>query len=1852
MKAETTARIEQYRNELPRKREKIFAAAMMLAIAIISAASATYAWITLSASPEVTSIDTTVAANGSLEIAMANGTGAAPGRSAAGDSTGKDSNVVRANTTWGNLVNLSDPSYGLANVVLRPAALNSTTGLLTNPLYGVEYGDDGRVTGTVNGDDFAYTYYDPGATTAGGMFLVDLKGEHLGVRAISTVKYENLEGAEQMNELLKAANSSLTTAKTNYAKITDETKEPGKSYINSLQGLIQVYAQNVIDKKSTSTLDVTMYVPDLYEMVQDVYDNVMLKTGESYVHMANLYDVLTENKHNGEWFVGTNALEELITAYNRGDKQLEGFIKAAVGFKQFVTDYQAFQTYLKKGAKDDFSDLTTDQQKKSLAYWAYQAQSGSTVYWSNINTQINWLCDISTATVDGYTLSGLSNMNTAMKVLKGANPHSAVLHKGVIQRLEKRLGQHMKPKITITVDPAGLGTIGALAGKQTLDAIVTTDAGDPYDAPTDIEAIKKLNTGSFRGDTATAEDTHALAVDLWLRTNAGASATVTATTENGTDTDGKSYTKTTEPLRAYLTLEGKVRIQEVSERATIKAPDGNTYDAFTGTGTVEGQKVEVVAYQKNGKYYYIDDGNVETEIPSEWNLSYTPKMDTREVVVGYDGVNRVWSDTQMAPYEVEGATSTTQGGGSCYTFYASTEADQKRFLDLLGSMRVAFIDGDGNLIGAATMDTEHYYAENGKVTVPLALDKTSAVKLGVDKDGDAVYGLMPLVKNAATRVTAIVYLDGQKLTNQMVLASGDIQGNLNVQFGSCTAYKITTVTQTGEKDSEGNPITTTTVEYTQEGSANEPIENEPVMTETIKVSATLTGSTDVDFDPDKPHSVGVNVKVEGSADPRNVYVRFIRAISSTQGVQQDIVTLSGNGADWTGTMTFDKPGNYVLRTVWVNGVEYDLSHDPLTVAVKGASVSSLTCDAITSGSFARIMQSGSSFKTNMTLGFTTSKQTPSRVNGIFMDEDGRQVNVPFYLEGGNWKGTATFYTSGVYTMRYVEIDGEQFEISENLQPTLELQLGLKSGTRISASAETQQKLLDMAPAGMTVTPTRFVLDPSKGGKDGVTLTVTTKLYDNTGAEIKGLSGVSIYYSRVGSVTGGLDADLTWNASSNAYVGEFHIGTAGTFRFSKIVITQASDVSTITAATADTNSIQVMPPDDAQYMQGDLHTARYQYAPNKDARMTVAIAYSSAAAEVKAVIAAANGAEYTVQGALGVEDTAHMTDGITSINLWNFELPKEESTGLQEGRWTLKAITLYGVYYDGRYYDEETGVTVDVAAENITTKVVNNIVVTLSGNSQNFTGYFMDDHKVNDFTVTVADYEGQAIEAITVDNVKVSYTRGQVSLDTYGYTSDAPSPQITGTGSPKNGSATEYHISEMNFQMAGAYKSAEVTLTINGVSGTAGKVNGVVLKYMVNGKASDTCPQFDVKWTAPNVTVTGVSPGTSEKLTIGASGYNYEDNVWNYFEDHLLTVYSYYTRTTALGQHQCKLSEATLKITNAGSRVSKAEITYSWTSNGGTWKNSWTFNSDKSTDTSTIGAGDNEWWGSYGSRRDITGTVSLATGEKIAYSFAGGLTISTIKMTCDGKDYIVKLSEPLVIRQASATLPASLKYEANSDFPEFSVSGYTSIGGTGVPVTVTLPNSDQKITHTEIVNVDGGSTPVKTETQKFYVLESDNIDALKKEDAGKGKTQTRTQKLKEYTRTIQTDTVKATQETYEVTYQLDGWTIYARTYKEGVGTWNSQGTFKKAGSTFTGNGVYKAVPHFKVVEKVLKSSNPQELQRITTTDVFTTTVSRSQTRSAKGWGVYWWGDWSNWNAYAAATIQDKSYVLSNPKIEWK
>ena len=49
-----------------------------------------------------------------------------------------------------------------------------------------------------------------------------------------------------------------------------------------------------------------------------------------------------------------------------------------------------------------------------------------------------------------------------------------------------------------------------------------------------------------------------------------------------------------------------------------------------------------------------------------------------------------------------------------------------------------------------------------------------------DEQGVEQIGLMPLVQNEATWITAIIYLNGRDLKNENVLAAGEIQGRLNI----------------------------------------------------------------------------------------------------------------------------------------------------------------------------------------------------------------------------------------------------------------------------------------------------------------------------------------------------------------------------------------------------------------------------------------------------------------------------------------------------------------------------------------------------------------------------------------------------------------------------------------------------------------------------------------------------------------------------------------------------------------------------------------------------------------------------------------------------------------------------------------------------------------------------------------------------------------------------------------------------------------------------------------------------------------------------------------------------------------
>lgn len=145
-----------------------------------------------------------------------------------------------------------------------------------------------------------------------------------------------------------------------------------------------------------------------------------------------------------------------------------------------------------------------------------------------------------------------------------------------------------------------------------------------------------------------------------------------------------------------------------------------------------------------------------------------------------DGVQRVYTD----------ATNTeTMGGGSTMTFEAAKIDGAAVLQDvqvqrLMEAIRVVFFNPDtGDIYGYAIPGD--FTVEGGKTTGKLVL-QTATLENGklsfTPKTGD---DLMDLQQNTATKISVLVYLDGDTVDNSMVAnAAESITGSLNLQFKS------------------------------------------------------------------------------------------------------------------------------------------------------------------------------------------------------------------------------------------------------------------------------------------------------------------------------------------------------------------------------------------------------------------------------------------------------------------------------------------------------------------------------------------------------------------------------------------------------------------------------------------------------------------------------------------------------------------------------------------------------------------------------------------------------------------------------------------------------------------------------------------------------------------------------------------------------------------------------------------------------------------------------------------------------------------------------------------------------------
>ncbi len=1606
---ETKRRIQELTKALPHMREKVAAVAVLFVLSLTLMVSVSYAWYTLSMKPELGGVNTTVSANGNLEIALSDLDGKEPEPSGVDDSFGANGQTVHgANTTWGNLINISN-GYGLESLVLRPAKFDSQS---MTYLSSALYGSDGRVEGTAS--NFAFTTWVKNEDLGTYEFTLPIKEvedekgnkekvlyDAYGVRAISTVTLGDTSSALE-DKLVKADELCEEAAEDYQAIMQNQT------YMSAIQAVIQIYLNyNVSDKVGIGSgdSDITAYVPTLQKLYKDFYDAI-LQFGKALAAVADV---------------------QVINSGKSRNPYTEEEIRSGADFSTYGINLgKSWTTYVKleKTVQKDMNDLDAYVKEKTDAgekiYLSPSEAGDSTLY--NI---INRLIDIDSAKIDGTTVTALMRSTSGaagyIMGLSSGQTIEVLVTKGAIYDFETLTDEHMD----VTMRNLSLVI-------KTVHGHLTTSAQGRMFS----EAISiTKNMDSNYAANMVADDTYGMALDLWFRTNAREEVTEEA--EDGTVTtthkdliltlDGLPEVETSlqqrmflpsgqaEPVPVYvytrytdiivegirMTEEVLVYKKEVEEKGNDLNEDGvvdttgeeaeaevsyiyydcATYEPVYITKLVgEGDDSEKTLLQTKK---YITDDNVEA------------KKDKVETVIGFTSSNRVTMN-ELSPDTVDGAISATQGSGSCYVFYADTPDQADSAMELLRHLKLAFVDENGTMTSQAIMDVDRVFAEGGKYTVPLAVTNSEYVTRNTN--GEEVYGIASLKKNVAKRISVIVYLEGEDLENSMVMSSESITGSLNLQFS--TSQDIRTV--------DDNALVLETISLRAEIADGKTKAGEKGwFLEGLKYDGTTT------FAPE------LTAYVEGLT-PAKVEAVFQRQINASQGRQMTPVVLRHDAGDiWVGNCTFNKPGTYVLRSLRVDGVDYALPEDSyITVTVEGFTLSHVAFCELEEEKL-ELTTNQSALRT-VTVGFDASLAAqPSTVEARFTTENGRPVSTKLRLDNnGYWTGTAEFTASGTYTLQYLVLDGEYFELDppedingngvldtgedtngngvldKGMQRTFTAYLGLRAQVTLERFVQNED--------GLPVNQLEFEY---KGPED---IDVYVDILTDTGEKLAGFEDVTLNYNKRGTAVTEYAPTALLKWKNQQYVGTFNVESVGVFNFANV---QVGTSNTITSAVSapTIRSISTTPP---SYVESNTEQLMIMQ-DGGTAAVTATFSDVESVEELQAVFTnEQNGVvtEYPVVGAPAESKTkqSDSTEGV--LAQYTFAIPKRNADGMeniQNGVWTLKEFRVYGVYdAAGNYYgkgteegEPDTYYTLMAHATDVYT-VVKDFVVTVSSRSFGSsadTG-FMTPHTLNGEMVTIKTPGITLPEYLSIANVKITLKHNGDSKTKGGYT-------FTGTHSEGN---ITYNLTESTEKdKAGVYVFAQDnTVTLAGTYSykveysLKNSENSGTYTYTLENEKTTVMTIYSK---TPTVTIDSITPSgphttVYEGKSIIGTAMAKEKTVTSGINGNTITVYAEAT-ADRLGRVTMKTQPTvTLQIDGLG-KASEAYMTFA--------------KADGSAVRLYIGASysgeqtDSFVWTAGGSDKCTRHVGYYDTGNCSNTKLAGTLTATALTLKYEGAEYSVE-----------------------------------------------------------------------------------------------------------------------------------------------------------------------------------------------------------------------------------------------------
>ncbi|MBQ8359385.1 MAG: hypothetical protein IJX37_05690 [Oscillospiraceae bacterium] len=1526
------------------------AVALLLAMSVAMMASASFAWVTLSRAPEVSGLATTVSTNGNLEIALSASNGLQPGETSIHDGSGR---ITSKNLTWGNLINLSDSSYGLDKIVLRPASLNVNE-LLTSPVQAVKYGSDGRINGYIT--DFAFTNYDSSLRTFGVSNPMKY-----GVRAVSSVTYQNITGNQFVVDQLDEIRRSYTQATVDFAQIYGNDE-----YMAVVGNLVQTHANVTL---SGTDVDCAPQMPKLLELMTAL-QNVVDDIGQVYVNIANLeyYRSLTDITTYQEYTLAQLVAGQIPADYTQNCSHL---------------DYYLDMYTRSKNVYDEIVKAAADAEQGKAVMWRTRLQSLADV-----------LCDFDTATIHGYRVDQLIGNESAMlQVYLNQKTCKAVVVKGVLKDIDQFIdGEFFVNNGRVAVNVTYLGiTVAATPS-------VETAAEAPFYLGGEIATAEQAATGgsNYKGDAIAAE-TYAMAIDLWVRTNIE---------------------------DALLILEGELKTEEQIKRDE------------------KGQIIYTEKLDESGNIVRDDNGDP----------VMVPMMET--VITGYQGVNRVWNELDNPNSSASAAiaglgTSITQGSGSCYVFYPQSIDDRNQCLKLLAAMQIVFFDENGTQLAKAYMDTEHPLEESGRILVPLQLYQNKDTV--VDSNGEEHnYYITALERNQAKRITAMVYLDGTNLTNADVLAAGSITGQLNLQFGT------TQVNMDAMDDSD-------------------------LMDDYYSIR--VTSNRNYEFAENLTQwNYPLKMTIVGM-QPSTVRANFISVISSTQGARQQVFDIVKNEETgfYEANVSFAGPGNYQLRSVQIDGVDYPLK-EIVYVTIPGESVSSLTWGDSTTGNSKTVLTAEGYYEQALSLSLHSN--STATVRAVFVGDNGSNVTVNFTTSDGvEYTGLASFNASGTYRLEYVYINNSPTPLDPELYKTIDISLGLRAQVTLSEPyVLAQTRSVNKTPVSQTDLVKDYSFTPGTGyyfvynAAEPIFFDVRCKIFNDQGEEIMGLTDTDIVinYGQGKSATYPLSSELNWDSSAGCYTGIFEFQNFGIFEFQNVVINKVNYVAKATSAHRITS----------------VSTDPMEYVPTepKDIFFKLGATASERAMSLKLKNASAANLEITITNGTDTE-VRSVTSAYTDAE-GNSVFVVD---GLDDGRWTITGVRASTVFYkapgatEGKFYAGGTDpaewldlTTLPNWQGEMSTLFITKTTVTLHSDKDSYSYESMileKDHVLPQGTLKLAitAYDGEPIaKYAAMANATVNVTaRGNYKWNpnpnscVASFSTTPGNILLTGSGDLSE-SSPRLELNAAVFTVDGVYKmdSLAITITVTVDEETYTKEENAI-----------GVPSVTVTWTAPTVKVTGTTPGdeNARYYVFPLSEGSYVEGDFTSFTDYYASVNLYYPYQEGWTDNEwnyprcpsveltmtgisANFKEATMVFANASSTAYSSEFKFTPTAGATSFANS-----------AQIGAGFN--------RADDADAPLLYP--------AGSQTVGFIKVK-DKNDvvYTVSLPNSVTINQPDKLIYATFASKSSDNVSLASTPGslVAKINAKGEYV-VTLPTINQWTvtdqTKLEVTYTQNGATVERT-----------------------------------------------------------------------------------------------------------------------------------------------------------------------------